>query len=199
MTWQEPVIKVSRDFIARNTLWKVTILFSLVAISIHIETSTFICRANQWNGFYMRMTSVMKELRYPWLYRPSLTSAIIISSKALDVTNEVLRKIFSWIMKSVKKDKDRKKAFCVTRKCHKMNLIIPKNNQSSFGNKLLRFVACYLCFLPRRYFCLLFKNLFVPNKAPTIQLFAGIDNGFKLTVFFYAYINTFTMNVTLKI
>ena len=28
----------------------------------HIETSTLICPANQWTGFYMRGTSVMKEL-----------------------------------------------------------------------------------------------------------------------------------------
>ena len=28
----------------------------------HIETSTLICSANQWTGFYMRGTSVMKEL-----------------------------------------------------------------------------------------------------------------------------------------
>ena len=28
----------------------------------HIETSTSICRANQWTGFYIIGTSVMKEL-----------------------------------------------------------------------------------------------------------------------------------------
>ena len=40
----------------------------------HIETSPLICRANQWTGFYMRGTSVMKELSYmnanailPWI------------------------------------------------------------------------------------------------------------------------------------
>ena len=27
----------------------------------HIETIPFICRANQWTGFYMIGTSVMKE------------------------------------------------------------------------------------------------------------------------------------------
>ena len=29
----------------------------------HIETSPVICSANQWTGFYMITTSVMKELR----------------------------------------------------------------------------------------------------------------------------------------
>ena len=29
----------------------------------HIETTTLICYANQWTGFYMAETSVMKELR----------------------------------------------------------------------------------------------------------------------------------------
>ena len=29
----------------------------------HIETSPLICRANQWTGFYMIGTSVMKELK----------------------------------------------------------------------------------------------------------------------------------------
>ena len=29
----------------------------------HIETSPLICSANQWAGFYMLETSVMKELR----------------------------------------------------------------------------------------------------------------------------------------
>ena len=28
----------------------------------HLETITVICSANQWNGFYMIETSVMKEL-----------------------------------------------------------------------------------------------------------------------------------------
>ena len=28
----------------------------------HIESSPLICRANQWTGFYMIGTSVMKEL-----------------------------------------------------------------------------------------------------------------------------------------
>ena len=28
----------------------------------HIETSPLICKANQWTGFYMITTSVMKEL-----------------------------------------------------------------------------------------------------------------------------------------
>ena len=28
----------------------------------HIETSPFICSANQWTGFYMITASVMKEL-----------------------------------------------------------------------------------------------------------------------------------------
>ena len=31
--------------------------------SYHIETSPLICRANQWPGFYMIGTSVMKELK----------------------------------------------------------------------------------------------------------------------------------------
>ena len=34
----------------------------------HIETSPFICRANQWTGFYMITASFMKELirsKYP--------------------------------------------------------------------------------------------------------------------------------------
>ena len=30
----------------------------------HIETSPLICSANQWAGFYMITTSVMKELNY---------------------------------------------------------------------------------------------------------------------------------------
>ena len=30
----------------------------------HIKTSPFICRANQWTGFYVIGTSVMKELNY---------------------------------------------------------------------------------------------------------------------------------------
>ena len=29
----------------------------------HVETSSLICRANQWTGFYMIGTSVMKELK----------------------------------------------------------------------------------------------------------------------------------------
>ena len=29
----------------------------------HIETSTLICRANQWTGFYLITASVMKELK----------------------------------------------------------------------------------------------------------------------------------------
>ena len=29
----------------------------------HIETSTWICSANQWTGFYMITASVMKELK----------------------------------------------------------------------------------------------------------------------------------------
>ena len=29
-----------------------------------METSPLICRANQWAGFYMIGTSVMKELKY---------------------------------------------------------------------------------------------------------------------------------------
>ena len=28
----------------------------------HIETSSLICRANQWTGFYMMRASVMKQL-----------------------------------------------------------------------------------------------------------------------------------------
>ena len=31
--------------------------------SYHIETNPFICSANQWAGFYMIGTSVMKELK----------------------------------------------------------------------------------------------------------------------------------------
>ena len=34
--------------------------------SYHIETSPFICSANQWTGFYMIGTSVMKELTSIW-------------------------------------------------------------------------------------------------------------------------------------
>ena len=30
--------------------------------SYHIENSPFICGANQWNGFYMRTASIMKDL-----------------------------------------------------------------------------------------------------------------------------------------
>ena len=30
----------------------------------HIETSPLICSANQWTGFYMIGTSVMKELNW---------------------------------------------------------------------------------------------------------------------------------------
>ena len=32
--------------------------------SYHIETSSLICFANQWTGFYMLGTSVVKELRH---------------------------------------------------------------------------------------------------------------------------------------
>ena len=34
----------------------------------HIETSPLICRANQWTGFYMIRTSVMKELMLGIIY-----------------------------------------------------------------------------------------------------------------------------------
>ena len=30
----------------------------------HLETSPLICRANQWTGFYMPGTSIMKELAH---------------------------------------------------------------------------------------------------------------------------------------
>ena len=33
----------------------------------HIETSPFICRANQWTGFYVIGTSVMEELNEDFL------------------------------------------------------------------------------------------------------------------------------------
>ena len=33
----------------------------------HIETSPVICSANQWTGFYMIGTSVMKELKADWI------------------------------------------------------------------------------------------------------------------------------------
>ena len=32
----------------------------------HIETKPLICRANQWIGFYMIGTSIMKELTNAW-------------------------------------------------------------------------------------------------------------------------------------
>ena len=45
-------------------------VFSLICFfhhggSDHIETSPLICRVNQWTGFYMIGTSVMKEVRSP--------------------------------------------------------------------------------------------------------------------------------------
>ena len=33
----------------------------------HIETSLLICKANQWTGFYMTTTSVVKELKQIFL------------------------------------------------------------------------------------------------------------------------------------
>ena len=39
----------------------------------HIETSPFICRENQWVGFYMTATSVMKELNKIALLVPEKT------------------------------------------------------------------------------------------------------------------------------
>ena len=38
-------------------------------ITYHTETSPLICRANQWTGFYMMGTSVMKELMTTFLRR----------------------------------------------------------------------------------------------------------------------------------
>ena len=35
---------------------------SLITVTNHIETSPFIFGANQWTGFFMIETSVMKEL-----------------------------------------------------------------------------------------------------------------------------------------
>ena len=47
-----------------------TILFRFITFHDggrhHIETSPLICRANQWTGFYMIWTSVMKELKYEY-------------------------------------------------------------------------------------------------------------------------------------
>ena len=37
-------------------------LNSFMTESYHIETGLLICRANQWTGFYMIGTSIMKEL-----------------------------------------------------------------------------------------------------------------------------------------
>ena len=36
-------------------------------VRYHIETSPLICRANQWTGFYMITTSVMKKLNTEYI------------------------------------------------------------------------------------------------------------------------------------
>ena len=35
----------------------------MTEVPIKTETSAFICRTNQWTGFYMTETSFMKELK----------------------------------------------------------------------------------------------------------------------------------------
>ena len=54
-----PVSKVT-DCVFEFAVKKVT--WSPLTLS-HIETSSLICRANQWTGFYMIGTSFMKELK----------------------------------------------------------------------------------------------------------------------------------------
>ena len=46
----------------------------------HIETSPLICSANQWSGFYMIGTSVMKELRITLIYEANFSLSTWLQS-----------------------------------------------------------------------------------------------------------------------
>ena len=43
----------------------------------HIETRPLICRANQRTSFYMIGTTVIKELIFVYLYRPTLVTSFL--------------------------------------------------------------------------------------------------------------------------
>ena len=48
----------------------------------HIEISPLICRANQWTGFYMIGTSVMKELNCILTFASNQGGAVLIVCKS---------------------------------------------------------------------------------------------------------------------
>ena len=59
-------IKIQKNIHDKHYLVKMQALTLSRQRFCHIETSSFICIANQWTGFYMVGTSVMKELNH-WL------------------------------------------------------------------------------------------------------------------------------------
>ena len=53
-------MKNKRNHLHSSTLYCASLFYD--GGRYHIETSSLICRANQWTGFYMITASVMKEL-----------------------------------------------------------------------------------------------------------------------------------------
>ena len=51
---------MSKSFYGSSQKFASNIISFMMDVPI-IETSPLICRANQWTGFYMKETSVMKE------------------------------------------------------------------------------------------------------------------------------------------
>ena len=81
-------------------------------IPIIIETCPFICYANQWNGFYMTGTSVMKELKI------SITGTILLNDSGL------------WTSSLFKVNNRKTRTRCEI--CSKSTIKTPERRQASF-------------------------------------------------------------------
>ena len=56
-----------------------------------METSPLICRANQWTGFYMIGTFVIKELRNALLLFKNVQRYLLLNSNSLEEKMHVLQ------------------------------------------------------------------------------------------------------------